>query len=117
MQEPLFLYGIQQCDRCRSALSWCASQGLDVTFIDLRAQPLSLQTLEAWVRTCGADLLNRRSQTYRQLAPLQEECLSGPGLVNLLHAHPLLIKRPVLEIGQSLTVGFKPELHGGLFRR
>ena len=37
--------------------------------------------------------------------------------VALMLAQPSMIKRPVLEHGGKLTVGFKPEQYGQVFRR
>ena len=61
-------------------------------------------------------LLNRRGMTWRQLDPsLRAQINDQLSASELMLAHPLLIKRPVLEVGEKMSVGFSDSLYRSLF--
>ena len=60
-----------------------------------------------WVAALGWEaVLNRRSKTWRTLPEATREIDAPAAAVDLMAAHPTLIKRPVLEIDGEATVGF-----------
>ncbi|RFU11938.1 arsenate reductase [Rhodobacteraceae bacterium W635] len=87
------LYGIRTCDTCRKAAKALEAAGHAVRFHDLRAEPLAPEVLAAFHDAFGADLVNRRSTTWRGLS---EDARAGDPL-DLLRAHPTLMKRPVIR--------------------
>ena len=97
----MILYGIPTCDTCRKARKALEAAGHVVQFHDLRADPLSAETLAEFFAAFGDKLLNRASTTWRGLS---EENRAAP-VLDLLKAHPTLIKRPVIR-GASLTLGW-----------
>ncbi|MFK7955198.1 MAG: Spx/MgsR family RNA polymerase-binding regulatory protein [Lysobacterales bacterium] len=102
------VYGIKQCDTCRKALAFLNDQSVEFEFVDLRQSPVASDTLKTWFSQLGADtLINRRSTTWRQLDESAREAVMG-GDVSLLENHPTLIKRPLVEWGDEITVGFNP---------
>lgn len=110
MAEPWILFGLPQCDRCRATMKWLRTQGLEVRFVDLRATPPERTTVSAWLDQVGSvALVNRRSRTFRQLAPPEEVLQNRQSLIDLLVENPLLIQRPVLIRGKTLVVGFRAE--------
>jgi arsenate reductase len=103
----LTVYGIKQCDTCRKALKWLATQEVEFRFHDFRADGLHAGWLQDWLDSAFKDtLVNRRSTTWRQLSENQRE-LEGDALVALLLDYPTLIKRPVFVRGEIIAVGFK----------
>ncbi len=89
------LYGIGTCDTCRKARKALENSGLDVTFRDVRAEPLSRAEIDRFLAEFGDALLNTRSTTWRGLS--EAERLREPSA--LLADHPTLMKRPVIEGG------------------
>lgn len=87
------LYGIRTCDTCRKAAKALEAAGHVVHFHDVRAAPLAPEVLAAFHDAFGADLVNRRSTTWRGLS---EDARAGDPL-DLLRAHPTLMKRPVIR--------------------
>ena len=66
--------------------------------------------LEGWARKVGWEvLLNRAGTTFRKLPDKDKEGLSEAKAIALMMAQPSMIKRPVLEAGGKLLVGFKPD--------
>ena len=82
------VYGIPNCDTCRKARRWL------------------IETPAAEVAALGPDVLvNRRGTTWRQL-PEEDRARLETSAADLLVAHPTLIKRPVIDLGDSRLVGF-----------
>ena len=101
------LYGLKNCDTCRKAQKWLAAKGVEHTFYDVRADGLSHQQIEGWVKELGWEtVLNRRSTTWRGLSDADRDGLDDGRAVELMKAHPTLIKRPVIETGTTTMVGF-----------
>ncbi len=103
----LTIYGIGNCDKCRKALRWFADNGIEHRFHDLRKDGLSKAQAKTWLQQNGAEaLLNRRSATWRQLTASERAQAEQPAAADLLLAHPTLLKRPLVESGESLLVGY-----------
>lgn len=112
------LYGIANCDSCRKARRWLDEQGVEYRFHDLRVDRLEVRVLEAWLDSLGWEsLLNRRSRTWRELPPSRREGLDRQKAGDLLTEEPLLIKRPVLTLGNTVHAGFSTSDYARLFSR
>lgn len=106
----LTLYGIPNCDSCRAARKWLDAQGHRYTFHDVRADGLKKGQVAGWLqRDADLPLVNRRSRTWKELdAATRAQADAGAAAVaGLLAAHPLLLKRPLLESPTVLACGFK----------
>ena len=60
-------------------------------------------------------LLNRAGTTFRALPAKDKEGLSEKKAIALMAAEPSMIKRPVLDVGGKLYVGFKSEQYENVF--
>lgn len=100
------VYGISNCDTCRKTRRWLDERGTDYRFHDFRKDGLDHATVAAWLGELGADVLvNRRGTTWRQL-PEDDRAKLETNAADLLVAHPTLIKRPVIDLGDRCQVGF-----------
>lgn len=109
------LYGIRNCDTMKKAWTWLDSHGVAYAFHDYRKDGLDRATLEGWVQRLGWEvLLNRAGTTFRKLPDADRQDLTQARAVDLMLANPLMIKRPVLDAGGKLYVGFKPETYADL---
>jgi len=106
----LIVYGLKACDTCRAAVKALAAAGHPVELVDVRAAPLSRADLERFHGVFGAALVNRRSTTWRGLSEAERD--GAP--VDLLAAHPALMKRPVIEAGGALHLGWVAEVKAAL---
>ena len=110
------IYGIPNCDTMKKARTWLASEGIAVRFHDYKAEGIDRAHLEKWAAKVGWEvLLNRAGTTFRALSDADKAKLDEKKAIRLMMAHPSLIKRPVLEIGANLLVGFKPEQYAKAF--
>ncbi len=105
----LNLYGIPNCDTMKKARVWLKEQQLDFQFHDYKKVGIDASTLQAWVKQVGWEVLvNRRGTTWRKLPEADREAINEVSAINLMQANPSLIKRPVLNTGSQLLVGFNP---------
>jgi len=103
----MILYGIKNCDTVKKARKWLEAHRVEYRFHDLRVDGLDPTRLSTWVRAIGWEaLLNRRGTTWRGLSESERADLDEERAMALMLAHPSLIKRPVLEYGGALRVGF-----------
>lgn len=101
------IHGIASCDSCRKARRWLDERAPGWSWVDLRRDGVDAATIQRWLDAVGAErLVNRRSTTWRQLAPGDRPELDAPDLAEQLAAHPTLIKRPVFESANGVRVGF-----------
>ena len=115
MSQPT-LFGIPNCDTVRKARKWLDDQGLAHEFVDLRADTPSATQISEWLLAVGYErLVNRRSTTFKQLSEGDKAALEGGDTVSVLQAQPTLIKRPVLEWNNAVSVGFKAQDYAQLF--
>jgi arsenate reductase len=113
---PVTIHGIKTCDTIRKARAWLDARDIAYAFHDYRVDGLARGVLEGWVRAVGwQTLLNRASTTFRELPDAQKVDIDQAKAIALMLAHPMLIKRPVLAVGDALIVGFKPDAYGAAF--
>jgi arsenate reductase len=110
------LHGIRNCDTMKKAWSWLDQHGVAYGFHDYKKEGVSRAMLEGWAREVGWEvLLNRAGTTFKKLPDSEKQGLDQAKAIDLMLAQPSMIKRPVLEVGGKLIVGFKPELYAANF--
>lgn len=92
------LYGLKTCDTCRKALKKLN----DAEFVDVRAVGVPGDVLARALDQFGAALLNTRSATWRGLDQADRDL---PPLA-LIKAHPAVMKRPLIDAGGALYLGW-----------
>ena len=114
--KPVTLYGIKNCDTIKKARQWLDEHGVAYAFHDYKASGIDKATLEGWVSKVGWEtLLNRAGTTFRKLADAEREGITEKKALALMLAQPSMIKRPVLDTGKALVVGFKPDIYAATF--
>jgi arsenate reductase len=104
------VYGLKNCDTCRKAMKALAAAGHAPKLVDLRADGLPEADLDRFLAAFGDALLNRKSTTWRGLD--EAERAEAPRV--LLARHPALMKRPVIEAGGQLHLGWTPAVETAL---
>ena len=103
----LTLYGLKNCDSCKKAIKALEGAGIAVTFHDVRSDGASMAQLEQWLGAVGRDkLMNTRSTTWRGLSDEERQINIDADAKRLLSLHPTLIKRPVIETKETISVGW-----------
>ncbi|PZA11880.1 ArsC family reductase [Rhodopseudomonas palustris] len=113
---PTILYGIKNCDTMKKARAWLDGHGVAYTFHDYKSAGIDQAHLARWVGQVGWEtLLNRAGTTFRKLPEADKEGITEAKAIALMLAQPSMIKRPVLEHGRKLLVGFRPEAYAEVF--
>lgn len=92
------IYGLKNCDTCRKAMKALPEAEL----IDVRADGVPAEVLAEAQARFGDKLVNTRSTTWRGLS---DEARATPPL-ELLAAHPALMKRPLIVDGDEMYLGW-----------
>jgi arsenate reductase len=115
VKNQVHLYGIVNCDTLKKARSWLDARKVAHEFHDYKKEGISRDRLEAWVGIAGWEvLLNRAGTTFRKLSDEAKQDIDEAKAIRLMLEQPSMIKRPVLERGQTLLVGFSPEKYAAL---
>jgi arsenate reductase len=106
------LYGIKNCDTMKKARAWLDAHEVAYEFHDYKVRGIDRPRLERWCRAAGWEaLLNRAGTTFRKLPDADKTNLDESAALRLMLAQPSLIKRPVLELGGRVIVGFSPKVY------
>ena len=106
------IYGIKNCDTMKKARAWLDAKGLAYDFNDYKTAGIDKDRLKGWSDKLGWEaLLNRAGTTFKKLPDADKEGLTEKKALALMLAQPSMIKRPVLDLGGKLLVGFKPEVY------
>lgn len=104
------LFGIKNCDTMKKAFAWLEANGVAYEFIDYKKAGIVEGHLPEWNRRAGWKvLLNTKGMMWRRLSEEERANVDEAKALVLMVDYPTLIKRPVLDTGDNLLVGFDPE--------
>ena len=104
------VYGIKNCDTMKKAMTWLTENGVPYEFIDYKKVGIAEANLPEWESRAGWEkLLNTRGLMWRKLTDEERSAVDREKALKLMAQYPSLIKRPVLDAGSQLLVGFSPE--------
>jgi arsenate reductase len=109
------VWGIPACGTVKKARAALAAAGVPFVDRDLRAARPSARDVDRFLAAVGARALrNTSGAAYRALPDAKDRWTDAEWREAFLR-DPMLIKRPVLEGGPHLLVGFKPALYAAAF--
>lgn len=102
------IYGIPNCDTIKKTLDWFKKNKIDYEFHDYKKLGITKTKLEAWSKKVGWEvLLNKKGTSWRKLTPEQQEKVTNQSAaIKVMMENNSIIKRPVVEAGEKLLVGF-----------
>ena len=105
------LYGIPNCDTTKKAMAWLNKKKISFSFHDYKQAGINEQKLEEWIGSAGLDaIFNKRSTTWRELPEAEQQKTTGKqAAIKLMTVNTSIIKRPIIENGNDLIVGFNEE--------
>ncbi len=104
------IYGIRNCDTMKKAFAWLDGRGVAYEFHDYKKEGASAEKLRQWANQVGWEALaNTRGPTWRKIPEAKKQNLNEARAIALLVENPSAIRRPVVEAGARLLVGFDPE--------
>jgi arsenate reductase (glutaredoxin) len=106
------VYGIPNCDTVKKARVYLDGRGVAYTFHDYKKAGVETADLKRWAAQVGWErLLNKAGTTFKKLPDGDKVGIDEAKAIALMLANPSMIKRPVVEGGKTLLVGFKPEIY------
>ena len=104
----LHIYGIKNCNTVKKALNWFEEHKLDYVFHDYKKEPATLKKLTEWENiTPWESLLNKKGTTWRKLSSEEQaKAIDATGANALLLENNSMIKRPLIESGSDIVLGF-----------
>lgn len=104
----LILYGIPQCGTCKKVLQWLDDRQIPYTFVNLKDNPPTPDTIVAWVKALGSKpLRNTSGQSYRALGN-DRHTWTEEQWMTAFAQDAMLLKRPiVVQQGKAIGTGFK----------
>ena len=111
------IYGIKNCDTMKKAMAWLDTHGVVYEFVDYKKAGVAASHLPDWNRRAGwKTLLNTRGLMWKKLSEAERADVDEAKALALMTTYPALIKRPVLDTGKKLLIGFTPENYLGEFK-
>jgi len=113
------VYQYPKCSTCRKALKWLEQHGVEHTQSDLVAQPIALAKLRDLHARSGlalARLFNTSGESYRS-GGFKERLkrMSEAEALAALAADGKLVKRPIVDAGKIVLVGFDEKQYAAAF--
>ena len=106
------IYGIKNCDTMKKAMAWLTANGFAYEFSDYKKAGVAEAHLPDWSARAGWEvLLNKRGLMWKKLSEDERVAVDAEKALKLMAHYPSLIKRPVLDTGNKLLVGFSPETY------
>lgn len=112
------LFHNPRCSKSREALELLRGHGIEPEILFYLEDPPSRGTLHALLRKLDVParaLLRTGEPEYEELM-LADEALTDDQLVAAMSAHPRLIERPILIVGDRAVIGRPPALVLDLLR-
>ena len=104
------MYGIPNCDTIKKARKWLDNNAIDYDFHNYKKDGVPEKQLKKWIKDKGWEvLLNKRGTTWRKLDDKTKNSVNEKSAIRIMLDNPAIIKRPVLESGKTLLIGFKDE--------
>ena len=104
------VFGIKNCDTMKKAFAWLEANGVSYEFTDYKKAGIAEAKLPDWNQRAGwQKLLNTRGLMWKKLSEAERADVDEAKALTLMAQYPSLIKRPVLDTGKDLLVGFSPE--------
>ncbi len=111
--QKITVYGIPNCDTTKKAISWLNKNKIAFSFHDYKQEGISRQKLEEWFdKESWETIFNKRSTTWRALPLTEQKKLKDQAsAIDIMRQHNSIIKRPLIEAGSHLIVGFNEETY------
>ncbi len=103
----MIMYGIPNCDTIKKAKAFLDSNNISYEFHDYKKLGVNSALLKQWCDTFGYEnILNRRGTTWRKLDEETKATINEENAILLMQELPSMIKRPLLDTGNKLVLGF-----------
>jgi Spx/MgsR family transcriptional regulator len=94
----------------KKAFAWLEGNGIEYQLHDYKKIGIAPEKVQAWLaQVPWEELVNTRGTTFRKLPPARQQNLDAKRAAALMVEAPSVIRRPVIEAGRKLLIGFDPD--------
>jgi Spx/MgsR family transcriptional regulator len=115
---PIHFYHYPKCSTCRKARKWLDEHELKYSESDLVADPIPLAKLRDLHKRSGlpvARLFNTSGESYRAgNFKERSKTMSDADLLSALAQDGKLVRRPILDTGKRVLIGFDEDAYAEL---
>jgi arsenate reductase len=107
-EKQMVIYGIKNCNTMQKTFKAIDEKAIPYTFHDYKKQGIDAQTLKKWASKLGYEkLINKSGLTWKKLDDETKASVKDEkSAIELMMKHTSMIKRPVIDTGKSLILGF-----------
>lgn len=102
-----------KCGTCQKAEKWLNANGIPHSFRPIKEDNPAVEELELWIKRSGlpaSKFFNTSGLLYKEQKMKDKvKVLSENELIKILASNGLMVKRPILLVGDTVLVGFKEE--------
>lgn len=110
MHEQVTIYHNPKCSKSREALRLLREKGVEPVVVEYLQTPLSEEGVANLLEKLGVpphDLLRTREAPYQETGLSPQS--SREEIIRAIAAHPILMERPVIVLGEKAVIGRPPE--------
>lgn len=109
--KTVTVYGIKNCNTVKKALKWLEEHKIEYLFHDYKRDGISEDRIKIWQKRFGWEpLVNKSGTTWRKLPEaLQALVTDATSARELMIEKSSVIKRPIIEYGATIVLGFDEE--------
>lgn len=112
------MYGITNCDTIKKARQWLAQQQIDYQFHDYKKLGTDENQLKSWISEFGWEtIVNKRGTSWRKLDEGTRAGMDAETALAVLQGNPSMIKRPIMDTGKQLVIGFSETEYQQIFQK
>ena len=109
----MLIYGLNTCAICQKARKALEAEGKDVSFRDVRAEPLTEAELADLILEFGDRLVDRKTNDYRAL----NNWLKNSEVDAQISAQPKVMARPIIRDQDKYYLGWDDAVQNALLSR
>lgn len=109
--RKVVIYGIPNCNSVKKAIDWLNNHKVDFVFHNYKKEGVEIQKLKTWIAQLGWEtIFNKKGTTWKSIADLHKK-LDEKTAIKIMLEHNSIIKRPIIESGKKLIVGFDEQAY------
>lgn len=95
----------------KKAFAWLEENGIAYTFHDYKSKGITAEKITKWLSAHPLEsLINQKGTTFKQLSEAEKTSTTNTDkAIELMIQKTSMIKRPIVETGNEVLVGFNPD--------
>ena len=102
----------------KKAFTWLNNHGIEYTFSDYKKEVLLEDNFNYWLSKITLEqIVNKQGTTYKKLTDSQKAAILNPDTAfDIIKVNTSVIKRPLIEINNSVYVGLNETTWNEIFK-